>query len=163
MVPGGLSALEAWRDLPRRVDPPRWSEERTTPSRHLFDGSDRLDSDSLQRLRSRARSTGSTLTSSAPQDADSGAAPWRLQSLIIRGGGAPNVQVSLAVGKGQGLTTAVAEVGRSAPEQPGEHSAVVEVASRSGASPELVGTKCAAPERGSSGRPVNKSRVRSKM
>jgi hypothetical protein len=35
------------------------------------------------------------------------------------GGGAPDVQVSLAVGGGQGPTPAVAEVGRSAPEQSG--------------------------------------------
>jgi hypothetical protein len=60
-------------------------EERATLSRHLFDGSDRPDSDSLQRRPSRVRSTGSASTPSGPQEADSSAAPRRLQSLIIRG------------------------------------------------------------------------------
>jgi hypothetical protein len=57
----------------------------------------------------------------------------------------------------------VAEVGGSAPEQPGERSTAIEVASRSGVAPELVGSKHTTPEQGSSGRPVKKSRVRSKM
>jgi hypothetical protein len=57
----------------------------------------------------------------------------------------------------------MAEVGRSASEQPGERSATVKAAGQSGAAPESVGTKRAAPEQGSSGRPVKKSRVRSKM
>jgi hypothetical protein len=57
----------------------------------------------------------------------------------------------------------VAEVGGSAPEQPGERSTAIEVASRSGVAPELVGSKHTTPEQGLSGRPVKKSRVRSKM
>jgi hypothetical protein len=117
----------------------------------------------LQRHRSRSRWTDLASTSSAPQESDFGPAPRRLQSLIIRGGGAPDVQVSLAAGGGQGPTPAAAEVIRSALEQPGERSAAVEAADRSGAAPESVGTKHAAPEQGSSGRPVKKSRVRSKM
>jgi hypothetical protein len=52
---------------------------------------------------------------------------------------------------------------RIGPGQPGECSAAVEVAGRSGAAPELVGSKRAALEQGLSGRPVKKSRVRSKM
>jgi hypothetical protein len=163
MAPGGPSAPEARRDPLRRADPPRRSEERTTPSRHLFDGSDRPDEDSLQRPRSRVRSTGSVSTSSAPQEVDSSAAPRCLWPLIIRGGGALDVQVSLAACGGQGLTLAMAEVGRSAPEQPRERNAVVEVAGLSGAALESVGTKRATPEQGSSGCPMKKSQVRSKM
>jgi hypothetical protein len=46
--PGGPSAPEALlRDPPHQSDPPRWSEERATPSHHLFDGFDRPDTDSL--------------------------------------------------------------------------------------------------------------------
>jgi hypothetical protein len=99
---------------------------------------------------------------SAPQVVDSGAAPRCLQSLLIRGGGAPDVHVSLVTGGGQGPTPAIAEAGGSTPEQSGERVAV-EAADRSGAAPELVGSKCAAPEQSSSGRLAKKSRVRSKM
>jgi hypothetical protein len=102
VAPGRPSALEARRDPPRRADPLRRSEELPTPSCHLFDASDRPNADSLQRRRSQATSTDSVSTPSAPQEADSGAALRRLQSLIIRGGGALDVQVSLAAGGGQG-------------------------------------------------------------
>jgi hypothetical protein len=73
-APGGSGAPEVRRELPRRVDLPRWSEEQVPPSHHLFDGSDRPDSDSLLRCLSWARSTSSASTLSAPQEADSGAA-----------------------------------------------------------------------------------------
>jgi hypothetical protein len=154
---------ELQRAPPRQADPPRRSEERPAPVRQLFDGSDRPDSDSLQRRRSRVRSTDSASAPSAPQEADSGAAPRHLQSLLIRGGGAPDLHVSLVAGGGQGSTPAVVKVGGSAPERLGDRSAAVEVADRSGAAPELTGSKRAAPEKGSSGRPTKKSRVRSKM
>jgi hypothetical protein len=124
----GTGAPEAQRAPPRQADPPRWSEERPTPTRHLFDGSDRPDSDSLQRRQSRVRSTDSASTPSVPREADSGAAPRRVQSLLIRGGGALDVHVSLVAGGGQGPTPAVAEVGRSALEQSGERSATIEAA-----------------------------------
>jgi hypothetical protein len=77
----------------------------------LYDDSDRPDSDSLQRRRSRAKSTDTASTSSAPQALDSGATPQRLQSLLIRGGRASDVHVSLVAGGGQGPTPAVAEAG----------------------------------------------------
>jgi hypothetical protein len=115
VVPIGPGAPEARRDPPRQADPPRQSKERLSPSRNLFDGSDRPDVDSLQRRRSRVRSTGSASTPSAPQEADSAAALRRLQSLLIWGGGALDVHVSHVVGRGQGPTLAVAEVRRSAP------------------------------------------------
>jgi hypothetical protein len=124
VTPGGPSAPEARRDPPRQDDPPR-----------LFDDSDRPDADSLQRRRSRARSTDSVSTPSAPQEADSDTAPRCLQSLLIRGSGALDVHVSLATGGGQGPTLAVAEVGRSAPKQSGERSAAVKAVTRSGAAP----------------------------
>jgi hypothetical protein len=148
---------------PRQADPPRRSKERLAPIRQLFDGSDRPDSDSLQRRRSQARSTDSASTPSVPQEVDSGAPLRRLQSLLIQGGGALDVHVSLVAGGGQGSTAAAAEVGGSAPEQLGESSAAVKVVDRSGAALELVGSKRAAPEQGSSGRPAKKSQVRSKM
>jgi hypothetical protein len=101
--------------------------------------------------------------SSALQAVDSGIAPWCLQSLLIRGGGAPDVHVSLVAGGGQGPTPATAEAGQSAPKRSGEHIATVEAADRSGATPALVGSKRAAPEQGLSGRPAKKFRVHSKM
>jgi hypothetical protein len=48
-VPSGAGAPEPQRSMPRQVDPPRRSEERPTSARQLYDGSDRPDSDSLQR------------------------------------------------------------------------------------------------------------------
>jgi hypothetical protein len=115
MAPCGSGASEVRRDPPRRVDLPMRPEEHKPSPRHLFDGFDRLDTDSLQRHPSRARSTSSTSTPSTPQGADSGAAPWRLQSLIIQGGGAPDVQVSLPAGGGQGPASDAAEVGKDSP------------------------------------------------
>jgi hypothetical protein len=163
VAPSGPGAPKARRDPPRRADPLRRSEERPAPTHYLFDGSDRLDADSLQRRRSRARSADSTLTPSASQEGDSGAAPRRLQSLLIRGGGAPDFLVSLVAGGGEGPTPTVADVGRSAPKQSGERSATSKAAGRSGATPGSVGAKRAAPEQGSSGRSVKKARVRSKI
>jgi hypothetical protein len=148
MAPGGSSMSEARRDPPHLADPPRRSEERATPPRHLFDGSDRLDSDSLQRCPSRVRSTGSASKLSAPQEADSGTAPRRLQSLIIRGCVAPDVQVSLAAGRGQGSTSAMAEVGRTAPRQPGECSAAIGATDRSGVAPRVSGHQARSPRAG---------------
>jgi hypothetical protein len=98
-----------------------------------------------------------------PQAVDSDATPRRLQSLLIRGGGAPDVHVSLAAGRGLGSTPIIAEAGGSAPERSGERNAAVEVADRSGEAPELAGSKRAAPESGSSGRPAKKHKVHSKM
>jgi hypothetical protein len=135
VAPNGTGVPEAQRAPPRQVEPPRQSEERPAPARQLFDGYDCPDSDSLQRRRSRARSTDSASTLSAPQEADSGAAPRRLQSLLIRGGGAPDVQISLVIGGGQGSALALAEVGGPAPEQLMERSTAVEAVSRSGAAP----------------------------
>jgi hypothetical protein len=111
-------------------------------------------------------------TPSAPQAAKSGTALRRLQSLLIRGGGAPGVNVSLVAGGGQGPTPAVVGAGGSAPERTGEQVAAVEVADRSGAAPESAGPKRAAfelgskrvaPEQGLSDHLVKKPRVRSKM
>jgi hypothetical protein len=163
VAPSGTGAYELQRAPPRQADPSRWLEEQPAPVRQLFDGSDRPDSDSLQRRQSRARSTDSTSTPSVPQEADSSAASWRLQSLLIRGGGALDVHVSVIAGGGQGSIPATTEAGGSAPEQLGERSTTVEAADRSGAAPELAGSKRAAPKQGSSGCPMKKSRVRSKM
>jgi hypothetical protein len=52
---------------------------------------------------------------------------------------------------------------RSAPEWSVERIAAVEAPDRSGAAPELAGSKLAAPEQGSSGRPTKKSQVHTKM
>jgi hypothetical protein len=105
--------------LPRR---PRRPEEHGPSPRHLFNDSDRPDRDSLKRCPSRARLTTPALTPNAPQGADLGATPRRLQSLIIWGGGALNVHVSLPVGGGQGPAFDVAEVGRTTPEMLRERS-----------------------------------------
>jgi hypothetical protein len=163
VAPSRTGASESQRAAPRQTNPPRRSEECPAPVHQLFDGSDHPNSDSLQRHRSRAKSTDSASTPSALQVVDSCAAPRRLRSLLIRGGGTPDVHVSLIAGGGQGPTPTIAEVGGSAHERTGERIAAVEAADRSRAAPELAGSKHAAPEQGSSGRPTKKSRVRSKM
>jgi hypothetical protein len=100
VAPSKTGAFESQRAVPRQADPPRRSEVRPAPVRQLFDGFDRPDSDSLQRRRSWGKSPNSASTLSAPQAVDSGAAPWLLWLLLIRGGGAPDVHVSLAAGGG---------------------------------------------------------------
>jgi hypothetical protein len=55
-------------------------------------------------------------TPSAPPMAEPSAATQRLQSLLIRGGRAPNVHVSLVAGGVHSPTLAVVEVGGSATE-----------------------------------------------
>jgi hypothetical protein len=99
-APSGTGAPESQRSAPCQADPPRRSEERPASARQLYDGSDRPDSDSLQRCRPRGKSSDSASTPSAPQAAGSDAVPQRLQSLLIRGGGAPDVRVSLIAGGG---------------------------------------------------------------
>jgi hypothetical protein len=56
------------------------------------------------------------------------ATPRRLQSLLIWGGGAPEVHVSLVAGGGQGPSPAVVEAGGSAPERTREKAAAIEAA-----------------------------------
>jgi hypothetical protein len=160
-------------DLPRRVDPPKRSEERESSPRNLFDRSDHPDANSLRRCPSRARSTGSASTPSMPHEAYSSTAPRCVQSLIIRGSRAPDVQVSLPAGGGQGSTFAAAEVRRIAPEHLGEHSTAIVPAGRSGAAaesakhqgpaPELARAKRSAPEQGPPDRPAKRTQARSKM
>jgi hypothetical protein len=94
-TPGGTGASEPQRLAPRQADPPRRSEERPSPAHQLYDGSERPDSDTLQRSRSRGRSPDSASTPSAPPVAEPSAAQRPLQSLLIRGSGAPEVHVSL--------------------------------------------------------------------
>jgi hypothetical protein len=85
---------------------------------HFFNGSDRPDADSLHRRSSRARSMTPMSTLGALQGADTSAAPRHLQSLVIRGGGAPDVHVPLSTGGGQGPASDAAEVGRTVPKPP---------------------------------------------
>jgi hypothetical protein len=177
-----MGASKPQRSAPRQVDPLRRSEERPASIRQLYDGSDRPDSDSLQRRRSRGRSSDSASTPSAPPVVGPSVAPRRLQSLLIRGGGAPDGHVSLVASGGHGPTPAVAEAGGTTLQRAGESVAAVEAAGRSGAAPEPAcpkraapqpagskraapeqGSKRAASEQGSSYRPVKKARVRSKM
>jgi hypothetical protein len=77
--------------------------------------------------------------------------------------GVLDIHISLVAGEGQGPTATVEEVGISGPEQSRERSTAAEAASRSGAAPESVGAKRAASEQGSSGRPLMKPWVCSKM
>jgi hypothetical protein len=106
-------------------NPPRRSEERPASARQLYDGSDCPDSDSLQRRRSRGKLSDSASTPSASQATKLEATPWRLQSLLIRGGGAPDVHASLVTGGGQGPTPAIAGSGGTAPERTGERVSAV--------------------------------------
>jgi hypothetical protein len=142
---GGTGAPEARRPAPRQADPPRRSDERPPSARQIYDGSECPDSDSLQRRRSRGRSSDSVSTPSAPPVAEPSAAPRRLQSLLIQGNGAPEVHVSLVAGRGQGPPPAVVEVGGSAPECAREKDAAIEAAGKSGAALESAGPRCAAP------------------
>jgi hypothetical protein len=64
---------------------------------------------------------------------------------------------------GHDSTPAIAETRGSAPEQAGEHVAIAKAAARSEAALELAGLKRAAPEQGSSGHPMKKAQVLSKM
>jgi hypothetical protein len=89
------------------------------PVRQLYDGSDRPDSDSLQRRRSRGRSSVSISTPSAVPVAELSTAPRRLQSLLIQGGGALDVHVPLIAGGGHGPSPSIAEAGGTTPERVG--------------------------------------------
>jgi hypothetical protein len=80
VAPNKTGASKLQRATPHQADPPRRSEERPAPVHQLFNGSDRPDSDSLQRCRSWGKSTDSASTSSTPQVVDSGTASRRLQS-----------------------------------------------------------------------------------
>jgi hypothetical protein len=171
-APSGTGTPEPPRSELCQIDPPRRSEERSVPVRQLYDGSDRLDPDSLQKHRSRGRSSDSTSTPSASPVAEPSAALRRLQSLLIRGGGAPDVHVPLIAGGGHGPTPAVEEAGETAPERMVENVSTVEAADRSRKAPETAdscravpeqGSKRAAPGQGMSDRLVKKARVRSKM
>jgi hypothetical protein len=113
--------------------------------RQIYDGSDCPDSDSMQRRLSRGMSSDSASTPSTTPVAELSAAPQRLQSLLIRGGGAPDVHVPLVAGGGHGPTPAVAEAGGTAPERMGESVATVEAADRSGEAPETVDSRHAVP------------------
>jgi hypothetical protein len=104
--------------------------------------------------------------------AEPSAAPRRLQSLLIRGGGAPDVHVSLVAGGGHSPAPVDAEARGTAAERTRESVATAEAADRGGAAPETTGPrratleqglKRAAPEQGTSDRPVKKAQVRSKM
>jgi hypothetical protein len=112
----------------------------------LYDGSDRPDSDTLQRCRSRGRSSDSASTPSAAPTREPSAAPWCLQSLLIRGGGAPDVHVPLIAGGSHGPTWVVAEAGGTAPEQMGENVAAIEAADRNREAPETTDSRRTVPE-----------------
>jgi hypothetical protein len=124
--------------------------------RQLYDGSDRPDSDSLQRRRSRGRSSDSVSTPSAAPVAEPSVAPRRLQSLLIWGGRALDVHAPLIAGGGHGPTPAVAEAGGIVPRVNGE-----ECCHRRGGRPKRRNAR--ALKQGMSDRPVKKARVRSKM
>jgi hypothetical protein len=117
VAPSGTGASESQRSAPRQADPLSRSEERPASARQLYDGFDRPDSDFLQRRRSRGKSSDSVSTPSAPRAAELSAAPRRLQSLLIRGSGAPDVHVSLVAGGDHSPTPAVAEAGGQPPSK----------------------------------------------
>jgi hypothetical protein len=77
-------------------------------------------------------------TPSAVPVAEPSASPQRLQSLLIRGGGGPNVHVPLIAGGGHSPSPAIAEAGETAPEGMSENVAAVEAAYRSREAPETA-------------------------
>jgi hypothetical protein len=123
--PSRTGASELQRPAPHPADPPRRLGEQPTSTRQLYDGLDRPDSDSLRRRRYRGRSSDSVSTPSAPPVAEPSATPWRLQSLLIRGGRASDVHVSLVTGGGHGPTPVAAEAGGTAPKRTGERRRVI--------------------------------------
>jgi hypothetical protein len=142
---GGHLRVAEIRTPPNR--PSRRSEERPASACQLYDGSDCPDSDSLQRRRSRGKSSDSASTTSAPQEAEPGAAPRCLQSLLIRGGGVSNVHMSLVTGGGHSPTPGCrGGQGVSPPQRARERVAAVKAANRSRVAPELAGSKRAALE-----------------
>jgi hypothetical protein len=118
-APNGTGTHDLHRSATGQIDPRRRSVERSASVRQIYDGSDRPDSNSLQRRRSRGRSSYFASTPSAEPVVEPSAAPRRLQSLLIWGGGPPDVHVPLIAGGGHGLTSAVAEAGGTAPERMG--------------------------------------------
>jgi hypothetical protein len=118
-APSGTGTPGPQRPAPCQADPPRRSEEQSVYVRQLYDSSDRPDFDSLQRRRSRGMSSDLASTPSMPSAVEPSAAPWRLQSFLIRGGGAPDVLMSHVADGGHGPTLAVTEVGWTAPEPMG--------------------------------------------
>jgi hypothetical protein len=141
-------------------------------ARQNYDESERPDSDSLQRRRSRGRLSDLASTSTAPPVAELSTAPRRLQSLLIRREGAAEVHMSLVAGGGQGSSPTVVEAEGSAPEHARESVAANKAAGRSGAAPESARSRCTAPEQGPKrgsprvglvGSHGEKARVRSKM
>jgi hypothetical protein len=82
-APNGTGTPETQRSAPRQIDPPRRSEERSVSVRQIYDGSDRPDSDSLQRRRSWGRSSDFASTPSAASVAEPSATSRRLQSLLV--------------------------------------------------------------------------------
>jgi hypothetical protein len=145
-TPGRTGAPEPRRPTPCQADPPRRSKERPSSACQIYDGSECPDSDSLQRRRSRGRSSDLASAPTVQPVAEPSAASRRLKSLLIRGSGAPKVHVSLVAGRGQGSSPTVVEVVGSAPERAGEDVATTETAGRSGAAPESARTRRAAPE-----------------
>jgi hypothetical protein len=96
---------------------------------------------------------------------ETSAAPRRLQSLLIRGGEAPDVHVPLIARGGRGPSPAITEARGAAPKQMGENvtaTEALEMADSSRAVPEQ-GSKRTALEQGMSDCPVKRARVRSKM
>jgi hypothetical protein len=116
------------------------------PVHQLYDGSDHPNSDSLQRRRSRGRSPDLMSTPSAVPVAELSATPWRLQSFLIRGGGAPDVHVPLITGGGHGPTPTIVEAGGTTPERVGENVAAIEAVDRSREAPEMADSSHAVPE-----------------
>jgi hypothetical protein len=105
-TPNRTGTPELHRSATGQIDPRRRSVERSASVRQIYYGSDRPDSDSLQRRRSRGRSSYLASMPSAEPVVEPSAAPRRLQSLLIWGGGAPDVHVPLITSGGHGLTSA---------------------------------------------------------
>jgi hypothetical protein len=152
-MPSGTGSSEPRRPVPHQADPLRRSEEKPPSAHQIYDGSERLDSDSLRRRRSRRRSSDSTTTPSVPPVAEPSAAPRCLKSLLIRGSGALEVHVSLVTGGAQGPPPAVVEVGGSASERAREKAAAIEASVKVDQPPSRRGRGALPPSRGRSAQP----------
>jgi hypothetical protein len=155
-----VQRLAGWA-LPSRQDlrlvksiPPGDWRSVLVPVHQLYDGSDRPDSDSLQRRRSRGRSSDSTSTPSAVPVVDPSTAPQCLQSLLIRGGGC-----SCAPYRRRGPSSNPDRSGgrRDSPKRMGENVAVVEAADRAEKRPRQWTQVAPYPSRARSALPLSRA------
>jgi hypothetical protein len=95
---------------------------------------------------------------SAPLVVEPSAAPWRLQLLLIKGGGAPDVHMSLVAGESHSPAPATVGARVSTPERMGESAATAEAAARVEQCPRWRARDALSPSRVRSAQPLTRPR-----